>query len=85
MAFAETPTFRVTIARPSPLQRVAIVLVLAVGFVIGLVIIVPLAILTAVLSVLLLAWMRVRAWFRGLRRSGPLDGRRNVRVIERSN
>ncbi len=84
MAFADTPTFRVTIARPTALQRLGITLVLAIGFVIGLVIIVPLAILFGVLGVLLLTWLRIRAWFSGLRRRGPLDGRRNVRVIERS-
>ena len=85
MALADTPTFRVTIARPTPMQRVVITLLLAVGFVIGLVIILPLAILFGVLGVLLITWLRIRAWFSGLRSKGPLDGRRNVKVIERSN
>ncbi len=85
MSAAETASFRVMIARPTPLQRVVITLLLVVGFVIGLVIILPLAILCGVLGVLLVLWLRIRAWFSGLRSKGPLDGRRNVKVIERSN
>jgi len=85
MPSVESTTTRVIIARPSPVQWVLFLILTLVGVVLGLVIILPLAIFLGVVALLARAWFRVGAWFSGLRSNGPLDGRRNVRVLDRSN
>lgn len=79
----EIPQIRVTIATMSPIQRLMMTLLALVGLAIGIVIVIPLALLMGALGLAMLAWMRVRRLFGG--DPSARDGRRNVRVIQRSN
>lgn len=83
MSSGEIPQFRVSIARMSPVQRLAISLIALAGLAVGLIVIIPLAILMGVLGFAMLAWLRVRRWIAG--DPSAREGRRNVRIIQRSN
>lgn len=83
MSSAEFSRFRVTMAPMTPLQRLAITLMVLAGLVLSLVVIIPLVILMGVLGLGMLLWTRVRRAIGGDR--SAREGRRNVRVIQRSN
>ncbi len=74
---------RIIIVRPAPLQRFFMMLSGLAIVVLGLILLIPLVIVLGTIVVLSVAWVRVRLWWQSLRRHGPLDGRRNVRVLDR--
>jgi hypothetical protein len=76
--------FRTVASQPSWVVRSALAAAAAVLMAIMLVIVVPVVLAAVVVFVLGMTVTRVRRWNAGLRRpNGMLDGRRNVRVIER--
>lgn len=75
-------TIGVTATRPSLLTRVVWAMGLAVGGLLILVIVVPLAVFGLILTGVIFAYGLFRAWLGGARSpNGVLDGRRNVRVV----
>ncbi len=76
-------TIGVTTSRPSLLARLIWAVALLIGGVLILVIVVPLAIFGLILTGVIFGYGLFRAWLTGARApNGPLDGRRNVRVVE---
>ena len=74
--------------RPGPIAQffslVLLVAIVIVGFVIGIAILIPLVIILLVLGVVLFAYLKIKRFFaRTHAPNGPLDGRRNVRVMNR--
>ncbi|MCB9846147.1 MAG: hypothetical protein H6811_09205 [Phycisphaeraceae bacterium] len=68
----------------TPAQRFLYTFLIALGLVIGLLIIIPIAVLAAILAVIATLVRALRRWTRSLwAPNGPMDGRRNVRVIVR--
>jgi len=70
--------------RPGPIAQffslVLLVAIVIVGFVVGIAILIPLL----VLGVVLFAYLKIKRFFaRTHAPNGPLDGRRNVRVMDR--
>ncbi len=74
---------RIIIVRPSPLQRFFMLLSGLAIVVLGLILLIPVLIVLGTIALLTIAWVRLRLWWQSLRRHGPLDGRRNVRVLDR--
>ena len=64
-------------------QFISILIVLAL-IVLGFIIFIPLAIIVIVLALILFAYFKLKGFFKHAHDpNGPLDGRRNVRVVER--
>lgn len=69
---------------PSPFAEILALLVIAALAVLGVMIFIPLVIVAVLGLMVFVAITWVRLKFRGAKApNGPLDGRRNVRVIER--
>ena len=67
-----------------PIAQILTLLILLVLIVVGFVIFIPLAIIIIVFALILLAYFKVkRAFSKSHAPNGPLDGRRNVRVMDR--
>jgi len=74
---------RIIIVRPGPLQRFFMLLSGLAIIVLGLILLIPVVIVLGTIVILTIAWIRLRLWWQSLRQRGPLDGRRNVRVLDR--
>ncbi|MBL4699371.1 MAG: hypothetical protein JKX70_11110 [Phycisphaerales bacterium] len=69
---------------PGPIAQILSLLILLVLIVVGFVIFIPLAIIIIALALILFAYFKVkRAFSKSHAPNGPLDGRRNVRVMDR--
>jgi hypothetical protein len=74
----------VAAGHPSLLGRLGLALVIGLGFLLTLVVLVPAIIIGLIVLGGFLLWQRARRVFsRAGKPNGVLDGRRNVRVIER--
>jgi fatty acid desaturase len=74
----------VEIKAAGPLAQILSVLILLALIVIGFVIFIPVAIALIVLALVLFGYFKIkRALARTHAPNGPLDGRRNVRVVDR--
>ena len=67
-----------------PIARILSLLILLALIVIGFIIFIPLAIIIIVLALILFAYFKIKRLFAKTHApNGPLDGRHNVRVINR--
>ena len=64
--------------------RLAVLAGLLIGLVVLFFVVLPLAVALLIVFALFLVSARIRRWWRSLRDpNGPMDGRRNVRVVRR--
>ncbi|MDF1809310.1 MAG: hypothetical protein P1U42_06410 [Phycisphaerales bacterium] len=81
-AFANGRTVRIKAS--NPIAQILSLLILLTIIVIGFIIFIPLAIIVIVLTLVLFVYFKIKRAFANTRApNGPLDGRRNVRVVER--
>ncbi len=74
----------VQIKASGPIAQILSILILLALIVIGFIIFIPLAIIVIVLALLLFGYFKIKRLFaKSHAPNGPLDGRRNVRVIDR--
>lgn len=69
---------------PALLAQIVVLLIILGLIAVGLIVFIPLAIIATALFLIALGvmWVRVK-WFQARQPNGPLDGRRNVRVVRR--
>lgn len=66
------------------IAQILSLLILLALIIVGFVIFIPLAIIVIVLALILFAYFKIKRFFRKTHApNGPLDGRRNVRVMDR--
>ena len=74
----------ISASRMSLGSRLAVFAGLLIGMVVLFFVVLPLAVALLIVFVLFLVYARIRRWWRSLRDpNGPMDGRRNVRVVTR--
>jgi 4-hydroxybenzoate polyprenyltransferase len=81
---ASTPGRSVQFKVGGPIAQILSLLILLALIVVGFIIFIPLAIIIIVLALILFAYFKIkRAFSKSHAPNGPLDGRRNVRVMDR--
>lgn len=69
---------------PGPIAQILSILILLTLIILGFIIFIPLAIIIIALALILFAYFKIKRLFsKSHAPNGPLDGRRNVRVMDR--
>lgn len=78
------PGQSVRIKPSGPIAQILSILIVLALLVIGILVFIPLIVIAIVLGLIFIAYFKIkRAFSRAHNPNGPLDGRRNVRVVDR--